>query len=92
MTYYRQVPLDEGQLIQFVGCYVLKWPYETGDPTIGFVPIEDEFEPVVQGLLKAWEFVAVYDTTSAEITRGLIADALDELGFGYLTGGVDNGS
>ena len=37
MTYYRAIELKEGELVQFVGCHVVSFPYGYATPTIGFV-------------------------------------------------------
>lgn len=40
---YRRVELTDDALVQFVGCYVLKWPYDMlGEPEVGFVEVEDD--------------------------------------------------
>ena len=40
MIIYKEVELKEGNPVQYVGVYLLRWRQEWGQPTIGFV--EDE--------------------------------------------------
>ena len=35
-------PDAEGTPVQWVGCYVLNWRSEWGQPTIGFAEVDDE--------------------------------------------------
>lgn len=86
MTYYRQVPLKDGELIQVVGCYVLKFPYEVAEPTHGFVPIDNEHDPVVVALESAGAYLSRDTSDWAQGVIKKIDYALDQLGFGYLTG------
>ena len=49
---YRAVPLEDGEYVQYVGVYVLKWRAEWGKPTIGFVEagfVELEYEEEIDG-------------------------------------------
>ena len=41
---YKQVPLEEGQEIVYVGVHVINWQPEWGEPTVGFVPVDDPDE------------------------------------------------
>lgn len=47
---YRQVELKEGELVQFVGVYVTRWQREWGEPTVGFVQV-DEAEEATQAAI-----------------------------------------
>jgi hypothetical protein len=37
---YRRVPLEDGQMLQFVGVHQLRWQREWGEPTVGFVEVD----------------------------------------------------
>ena len=37
---YKAVPLEDGEELQYLGVYVLKWQREWGDPAIGFVELD----------------------------------------------------
>lgn len=37
---YKRVELNEGELVQYVGVYVLRWRPEMGEPEAGFVQID----------------------------------------------------
>ena len=37
---YKAVPLEDGEELQYLGVYVLKWRREWGDPAIGFVELD----------------------------------------------------
>lgn len=39
---YKQVELKDGVIVQYVGVYVLRWRQEWGEPTVGFVEVDDE--------------------------------------------------
>ncbi len=39
---YKAVPLEDGEELQYLGVYVLKWQREWGDPAIGFVELDTE--------------------------------------------------
>ena len=84
MTYYRQVPLEDGELVQIVGCYVLKFPYGTTDPTHGFVPIDSDYDPVVIALESAGAYLSRDTSDWAQQIIKKIDYALHQLGFDYL--------
>lgn len=44
MGLYKMVNLIEGELVQFVGVYVLKWRKEWGEPEVGFIEIDKDEE------------------------------------------------
>lgn len=37
---YKAVPLEDGNELQYLGVYVLRWKREWDDPTIGFVELD----------------------------------------------------
>jgi hypothetical protein len=37
---YKAVQLEEGQLIQYVGVYILDWKKEWGPAEIGFIEVD----------------------------------------------------
>ncbi len=39
---YRRVPVEDGQLLQFLGVHVLRWQESWGDATVGFVELDME--------------------------------------------------
>ena len=41
---YKMVDLKDGVIVQYVGVYVLKWKPEWGQPSVGFVEINEEDE------------------------------------------------
>lgn len=41
-TLYKQVELKDGVPVQYLGVYILKWRQEWGEPSVGFVPVEDD--------------------------------------------------
>ncbi len=41
MIIYKEVELKEGNPVQYVGVYLLRWRQEWGQPTIGFEQDED---------------------------------------------------
>lgn len=41
---YKQVELKEGVPVQYLGVYVLRWRPEWGEPTVGFVEVEEDIE------------------------------------------------
>jgi len=41
VTLYKMVELKEGVLVQYVGVYVLRWQKEWGEPTVGFVEVDE---------------------------------------------------
>ena len=46
---YRMVELREGQPVQYVGVYVLRWDFERwGYPQVGFVEVTDESEEEIR--------------------------------------------
>ena len=48
--YYKQVELKEGEPVLFVGCHVLKWPYDVQLPDVGFVEADDVVEELLEVL------------------------------------------
>ena len=48
--YYKQVELKEGEPVLFVGCHVLKWPYDVQLPDVGFVEANDVVEDLLEAL------------------------------------------
>jgi len=39
---YRKIePLKEGQLVNYVGVYVVQWKPSMGVPTVGFIEVDD---------------------------------------------------
>jgi len=42
MKLYKQVPLEEGQFVQYVGVYILDWKKEFGPAEIGFIEIDSD--------------------------------------------------
>ena len=40
---YKRIELKEGEPVQYVGVYILKWKVEMGEPEVGFVQ-DDETE------------------------------------------------
>lgn len=42
MKLYKEVPLEEGQLVQYVGVYILNWQREWGQADIGFVEVNSD--------------------------------------------------
>jgi len=65
MTYYKQVELEEGELVQFVGTYVTRWNYSAGPPQVGFVEVDweeqrlldaaEDMLEVCKAFVEAWE-------------------------------------
>ena len=48
-TLYRKVELREGQPVQYVGVYVLRWNFEQwGNPEVGFIEATDESEEEIR--------------------------------------------
>ena len=41
---YRKVGIDETTPVTYVGVYVLKWQPEWGEPSVAFMPAEDDTE------------------------------------------------
>lgn len=39
---YKSVDLEEGNLVQYLGVYVLNWKQEWGPPTVGFAEADSE--------------------------------------------------
>jgi hypothetical protein len=39
--YYKEVELVEGAAVVFVGCHVLRWQREWGEPKIGFIDADE---------------------------------------------------
>jgi len=41
MRLFKQVELKDGELVQFVGVYVTRWQPEWGQPSVGFVEVDE---------------------------------------------------
>jgi len=41
---WRMVPLEDGQPVQYVGVYVLRWRQEWGEPEVGFAEEANDAE------------------------------------------------
>lgn len=53
--YYKQVDLKEGELVLFVGCHVVKWPYSVQEPDVGFVEADDIVDKLLEALRRLLE-------------------------------------
>lgn len=42
MKLYKEVPLEEGRFVQYVGVYVLDWKKEWGPSEIGFIEVSSD--------------------------------------------------
>lgn len=41
VSLFRMVKLPSNEPVQYVGVYVLKWGDELPEPTVGFIPVEE---------------------------------------------------
>ena len=49
-TVYKQVELKDGQPLQFLGVYSLRWLSEWGEPTVGFLEVDYRLDDALNDL------------------------------------------
>jgi hypothetical protein len=59
---YKQVELEEGNYVQYLGVYVLRWQKEWGEPQVGFVEQEYTLDDALEDL----DYVQLIDNTGKE--------------------------
>lgn len=62
MTVYKQVELKDGQPLQFLGVYSLRWLSEWGEPTVGFLEVDYRLNDALDDLAS----VQLIDNTGSE--------------------------
>ena len=74
---YKQVDLKDGEYLQYVGIYALKWQQEWGMPEIGFVEVEDraDFLSRLEGVVK--ELDVAFDEDCRFDLRDMVLDMIN---------------
>src|SRR3990172_9491654 len=54
--YYKRIEMRDGEPVQFLGVYATRWDWqEMGEPTVGFIEVEDPVVEAAPQLLRALE-------------------------------------
>jgi len=51
--HYRAVELEEGESVQYLGVYALRWKWAWGEPTIGFVEADISRNEIIDECVQA---------------------------------------
>jgi len=71
---YKRVEPEDGTELQFVGVYVLRWIHAWGEPTVGFVAIDEE--AVIESFESLIDHVMAQEEKAEPMSKGEVRVAI----------------